>query len=69
MIPDEPSNLDTMRAIWATASFLERLILVVLPFTSIWDVWHGNWVDLIVGAVAFAVVVHSLKKDLNPWQN
>ena len=52
--------LDYLRTIWLLTTRLERFILCVLPFTTTWDLFRGNWLDLAVGCIAFAVIKNAV---------
>lgn len=47
---------------WALASNLERFLLIVLPFTTTWDLYRGNWLDLIVGTVVGTWILYDLSE-------
>lgn len=53
-----------IRSIWAVASPAEKFILGIIPFTTVWDVLNGNWIDLVVGTVFFCWIVLDIRKDL-----
>lgn len=53
-----------IRDIWAVASPVEKFILSIIPFTTVWDVLNGNLIDLAVGAVVFCWIILDIRKDL-----
>lgn len=54
------ATIEYLRTMWLLASKWERFILAVLPFTTTWDLMRGNWLDLVVGCIAFTVIKKSV---------
>ena len=56
--------ITSARFIWALASPVERFLLAIIPFTTIWDVLNSNFLDLAVGGVVFVWIVWDVIKDI-----
>ena len=56
--------MTSIRNIWSVASLVEKFILVTVPFGAVWDVTHGNLLDLTVGVVVFCWIILDIRKDL-----
>ena len=50
------------RIVWLLASRVEKFLLGIIPLTTAWDLYHGNWIDLAVGAVVFCWIVWDIEK-------
>lgn len=55
---------NAIRDVWAVASPVEKFILGIIPFTTVWDVLNGNLIDLAVGTVVFFWIILDIRKDL-----
>lgn len=51
-----------IRILWLLASPLERFLLLVLPLTTIWDLFRGNWLDLVVGICVGTWIVWDVQR-------
>lgn len=56
--------ITSARLIWAVASPVERFLLAIIPFTTIWDVLNSNFLDLAVGGIVFVWIVWDVIKDI-----
>lgn len=54
--------MEQLRNMWHVAGPLERLLLVILPLSSIWDMRHGNWIDLAVATVVGTWLIWDLDR-------
>jgi hypothetical protein len=55
-----------IEAAWVVASTFERFIVIISAFTVPYDVWLGNWFDLIVAAAAITWVWYSIRSNIGP---
>lgn len=54
-----------LRIWWALASNFQRFLMVILPLTTTWDLYRGNWLDLAVGCVVGYMILDDLsEKDV-----
>lgn len=53
-----------IEAAWIVASTFDRFIVAVFLLCVPYDIWRGNWFDLIVAAAALVWVWHSIKSNV-----